>query len=138
MCGFAGQAAFGGIDRAALTPRLARALERLRPRGPDSQETWFDPRCALANTRLSIQDLSSAASLPMAAQGLGMAYNGEIYNFHEIRAELEAAGHKFTTSGDSEILLAGWRHWGGLVAAPCRHVRFRALGRRQFRADPGA
>ena len=112
MCGFAGQTAFGGIDRAALEPRLARALERLRPRGPDSQQSWFDPRCALANTRLSIQDLSSAASLPMAAEGLVMAYNGEIYNFHEIRTELEAAGHTFATSGDSEILLAGWRHWG--------------------------
>ena len=57
MCGFAGQTAFGGIDRAALEPRLARALERLRPRGPDSQQSWFDPRCALANTRLSIDKI---------------------------------------------------------------------------------
>ena len=112
MCGFAGQAVFGGIDRVALAPRIARALERLRPRGPDSQQSWFDSRCALANTRLAIQDLSSAASLPMEAQGLVVAYNGEIYNFHELRAELTAAGHSFVTSGDSEILLAGWRQWG--------------------------
>lgn len=112
MCGFAGQTAFGGIDRAALAPRLDRALARLRPRGPDSQESWFDARCALANTRLSIQDLSSAAALPMQAFGLVAAYNGEIYNFHELRAELAAAGHSFTTSGDTEVLLAGWRHWG--------------------------
>jgi len=112
MCGFAGEVSFNGIDRDAVTPRLARALDRLYPRGPDSQESWFDRRCALANARLSIQDLSSAASLPMAAEGLVTAYNGEIYNFHELRAELEAAGHSFTTTGDTEILLAGWRQWG--------------------------
>ncbi|MEC9454196.1 MAG: asparagine synthase (glutamine-hydrolyzing) [Pseudomonadota bacterium] len=112
MCGFAGQTAFGGIDRVALAPRIARALERLRPRGPDSQQSWFDSRCALANTRLAVQDLSSAASLPMEAQGLVVAYNGEIYNFNELRAELAAAGHSFVTSGDTEILLAGWRQWG--------------------------
>ena len=104
MCGFAGQAVFGGIDRVALAPRIARALERLRPRGPDSQQSWFDSRCALANTRLAVQDLSSAASLPMEAQGLVVAYNGEIYNFHELRAELTAAGHSFVTSGDTEML----------------------------------
>lgn len=112
MCGFAGQVAFGGIDQAALAPRLTRALARLRPRGPDSQESWLDERCALANTRLSVQDLSTAASLPMAGHGLVIAYNGEIYNFRELRAELEAAGHAFTTSGDTEVLLAGWRAWG--------------------------
>ncbi|MEE8172992.1 MAG: asparagine synthase (glutamine-hydrolyzing) [Alphaproteobacteria bacterium] len=112
MCGLAGQAAFGGIDRKTLAPRLARALARLRPRGPDSQDTWFDSRCALANTRLSIQDLSAAASLPMAAHDLVVAYNGEIYNFRELRAELVAAGHRFASSGDTEILLAGWRQWG--------------------------
>ncbi|MBT3928341.1 MAG: asparagine synthase (glutamine-hydrolyzing) [Rhodospirillaceae bacterium] len=112
MCGFAGQIAFSGIDPAAMAPRLARALERLYPRGPDSQETWLDERCALANTRLSIQDLSAAATLPMAGHGLVVAYNGEIFNFHQLRAELEALGHKFTSHGDTEVLLAGWRAWG--------------------------
>ena len=112
MCGFVGQASFSGINQDALTPRLARALDRLYLRGPNSQKSWFDNRCALANARLSIQDLSSAASLPMKAHGLVVAYNGEIYNFRELRAELEAAGHRFTTTGDTEILLAGWRQWG--------------------------
>ena len=112
MCGFAGQISFSGIDPAAMAPRLARALERLYPRGPDSQETWLDGRCALANTRLSIQDLSAAGTLPMAGYGLVIAYNGEIFNFPQIRAELEALGHKFTSHGDTEILLAGWRAWG--------------------------
>jgi len=112
MCGFAGQTAFGGIDRAALAPRLGAALERLRPRGPDSKASWFDGRCALANTRLAVQDLSSAAALPMQAHGLVVAYNGEIYNFRELRAELMAAGHAIASSGDTEVLLAGWRHWG--------------------------
>jgi asparagine synthase (glutamine-hydrolysing) len=95
--------------------RFCRAgiLQRYRGRGAaDSQENWFDARCALANTRLSIQDLSAAASLPMSAFGLTIAYNGEIYNFRELRAELEAAGHRFATSGDTEVLLAGWRQWG--------------------------
>ena len=112
MCGFVGQVSFNGIDQHALAPRLARAIDRLYPRGPDNQESWFDNRCVLANARLSIQDLSSAASLPMAAQGLVVAYNGEIYNFRELRAELEATGHRFTTNSDTEILLAGWRQWG--------------------------
>jgi len=117
MCGFAGEVCFEGIDVVVTRPRLARALTRLYPRGPDSQESWLDERCGLANTRLSIQDLSSAASLPMSGFGLTIAYNGEIYNFRELRAELEAAGHSFTTTGDTEVLLAGWRQWGeGLLS----------------------
>jgi len=112
MCGFAGQVSFNGIDKVLLTPCLNRALERLYPRGPDSQEVWLDDRCALANARLSIQDLSTAATLPMAGFGLVLAYNGEIFNFPALRSELVAAGYAFTTNGDSEILLAGWREWG--------------------------
>ena len=112
MCGFAGRVDFAGIDSASMTPRLASAKARLYPRGPDSQETWRDDRCALVNTRLSIQDLSSAATLPMTSHGLVIAYNGEIFNFHELRAELETAGHIFTSHGDTEVLLAGWRTWG--------------------------
>ena len=112
MCGFAGEVSFNGIDAEKMVPRIRLALKRLYPRGPDSQESWFDERCALANTRLSIQDLSNAASLPMESLGLVIAYNGEIYNFRNLRAELEAAGHCFATTGDTEILLAGWRQWG--------------------------
>jgi len=112
MCGFAGEVSFNGIDTETIRPRIARALQRLHPRGPDNQESWLDERCVLANARLSIQDLSSAASLPMTGHGLTIAYNGEIYNFRELRAELEAAGHGFATTGDTEILLAGWRQWG--------------------------
>ena len=112
MCGFAGQVIFRGINKGDLRGRLNRALERLQPRGPDKQRCWFDDRCGLANTRLSIQDLSEAGDLPMAEHGLVIAYNGEIYNFKELREELKCLGYIFRSNADTEILLAGWRAWG--------------------------
>lgn len=112
MCGFAGTVDFDGLDVGQTASALARALTRLEPRGPDSANTWMDRRCGLANTRLAIQDLSQAANLPMERDGLVIAYNGEIYNFRALRAELEAEGYRFTTDNDSEVLLLGWRAWG--------------------------
>jgi asparagine synthase (glutamine-hydrolysing) len=112
VCGFAGTVDFDGLDNGQTASALARALTRLEPRGPDSANTWADRRCGLANTRLAIQDLSQAANLPMERDGLVIAYNGEIYNFRALRAELEAEGYRFTTDNDSEVLLLGWRAWG--------------------------
>jgi len=112
MCGIAGIVNFRGVDRGDTEPRLARAIERLAPRGPDAQHTWFDPRCALGHTRLAIIDLSPEAEEPMVGHGAVISYNGEIYNFQTLRRELEAAGFRFTTRSDTEVLLAGWRHWG--------------------------
>ncbi len=112
MCGLAGVVDLGGIDRNVLAPRLARAIDRLRPRGPDGDGTWFDDRCALGHTRLKVIDLSDAAAQPMAGHGAVIVYNGEIYNFGALRAELESDGVRFESRSDTEVLLAGWRRWG--------------------------
>ena len=112
MCGIVGLVDWRGVDRERVAPRLERALERLRPRGPDSAGRYFDPHAVFGNTRLAIQDLSEGAALPMARHGFVIAYNGEVYNFPALRRELEALGHRFASHGDTEVLLAGWRAWG--------------------------
>ncbi len=112
MCGIAGVVRFAGLDRAMVAPRLGAAVERLRPRGPDGDGTWFDARCALGHTRLAVIDTSPAAAQPMARDGLVIVFNGEIYNHAELRAELEGAGQEFRTRSDTEVLLAGWRALG--------------------------
>ncbi len=115
MCGIAGVVDGRGLDRQDIEPRLARAVERLAPRGPDAHHTWFDPRCALGHTRLAVIDLSPEAEEPMVGHGAVISFNGEIYNFRALRRELEAAGVRFTTRSDTEVLLAGWRHWGSAL-----------------------
>ncbi|HLI10252.1 MAG TPA: asparagine synthase (glutamine-hydrolyzing) [Alphaproteobacteria bacterium] len=112
MCGLVGRVALGGIDRTALEPRLTAAIARLRPRGPDSQGSWADERCVFGHTRLAIVDLSPAGAQPMARAGLVITYNGEIYNFPALRAELQSLGHQFVGHSDTEVLLEGWREWG--------------------------
>ena len=85
-------------------------------RGPDDSGTWVrnGGGVALGHTRLSILDLSPLGHQPMVSDDgdLVMVFNGEIYNFAEIRAELEKRGHHFRSSGDSEVVLAALRHWG--------------------------
>ena len=112
MCGIVGRVALHGIDRASLAPRLEAAIERLRPRGPDSQGRFMDERCALGATRLAIVDLSPAGAQPMVRAGLVISYNGEIFNFPKLRDELQALGHQFVGHSDTEVLLEGWREWG--------------------------
>ena len=112
MCGIVGRVALGGLDGTALEPRLKAAIERLRPRGPDSHGKWSDARCAFGHTRLAVVDLSPAGAQPMARAGLAINYNGEIYNFPELREELKLLGHQFVGHSDTEVLLEGWREWG--------------------------
>jgi asparagine synthase (glutamine-hydrolysing) len=101
-----------------VTALVEAIVEDQRPRGPDAQvvETWDAPefRVALGHNRLSIIDLSTEANQPMHSSdgALSMVFNGEIYNYIELREELEAAGHRFVTRGDSEVLLTAYRHWG--------------------------
>lgn len=109
MCGIAaivGVRASGDIMR--------RMLERIRHRGPDATGVYADPggEVMLGHNRLSIIDLSDAAGQPMSsADGrLHIVFNGEIYNYRELRAEL--AGHAFRTSSDTEVLLAAYERWG--------------------------
>ena len=116
MCGFVAILAPDGVLPAAV---LDRMRERLRHRGPDGHGSWIGQAAGRAlvgfgHRRLSIIDLSEAASQPMfRADGqLVIVYNGEIYNFLELRTELEALGAVFRTRSDTEVLLAAYEQWG--------------------------
>ncbi|PJI41921.1 asparagine synthase (glutamine-hydrolyzing) [Ferrovibrio sp.] len=91
-----------------------RGTERLAHRGPDGQGEWFDRERGvfLGHRRLAIVDLSDDSAQPMQRGRLTLTYNGEIYNFRELRHDLQQLGQAFTTSGDTEVLLQGWQQWG--------------------------
>ena len=117
MCGIVGYLDFAGLQADSLMPRLARAVDRLGKRGPDGSAVWRDERCAFGHTRLAIIDLSASANQPMTGHGLTITFNGEIYNYRQVRDELRALGYAFATNSDTEVLLAGWRAWGaGLLS----------------------
>jgi len=90
-------------------------VPELAHRGPDGNGTWSSPsqRCTLGHTRLAIIDLSSASAQPFTDVGTGLTlvYNGEIYNYRELRAELRG-GWTFRSDGDTEVLLAAYARWG--------------------------
>jgi asparagine synthase (glutamine-hydrolysing) len=111
MCGIAGE-----LRRAASPDRdvLDRMSAALAPRGPDGDGMWFRDGTALAHRRLAIIDLSERGAQPMVDEELGLTvvFNGIIYNHRELRAELEAAGMRFRSTSDTEVLLKGWAQWG--------------------------
>ena len=115
MCGIAGLVDFGGLARDSVAPCLDRALARLAPRGPDGEGSWFDARAALGHRRLAVVDLSDAGAQPMVRGGRVITFNGMIYNFKALRDELRAAGHRFSSDSDTEVLLAGWAAWGAAL-----------------------
>ncbi len=90
--------------------------DRIAHRGPDAAGTWHleNDRVAvhLGHRRLSIIDLSAAADQPLHKHGLTLIYNGEMYNYRALRAELAARGVPFATSSDTEVVLEAWRAWG--------------------------
>ena len=110
MCGFVG---FTGRtdDR---EKDLSRMMNRIVHRGPDMGGMYFDTDVALGFRRLSILDLSEAGAQPMksADGGVAVVFNGEIYNFQTLRAELEARGHTFHCGADTEVLVHGYEEWG--------------------------
>jgi len=113
MCGFAGNINLDGIDRNKnLDDRMQKALNRLYPRGPDQQGKWLDNKAYLVHSRLSIIDTSEAAKQPMNKYNKTIVYNGEIYNFKELRIKLLESGYHFNSDSDCEVLLAGWDKWG--------------------------
>lgn len=111
MCGIAG--AYQQADGKELT---ARMVERLAHRGPDAsgivEVTTPSLAVHLGHTRLSIIDLTSAADQPFVKGGLRLVYNGELYNYRELRRRLEALGARFATNSDTEVVLEAWRAWG--------------------------
>jgi len=112
MCGIAG---IFHIETAKPVDeaRVRAMLAPMRHRGPDGEGAWIAPGVGLGHLRLSIIDLGGGAQ-PMATNegDLVTVFNGEIYNFAELRAELEARGHHFRTNSDTEVILHGWRQWG--------------------------
>ena len=111
MCGIAGVV---GGDPRVRRPQLARAIAVLAHRGPDGQHSFESERADLAHTRLAIIDPSTASDQPMVDphSGCALVYNGEIYNYVELRRELEARHHRFFSSGDTEVLLRSYLEWG--------------------------
>jgi asparagine synthase (glutamine-hydrolysing) len=112
MCGIAGYVNLAGLDPALADSRAETALNRISRRGPDGRGKWSDGYCLFAHTRLAIIDLSEQANQPMQRDGLIIIYNGEIFNFAQIKSDLVRRGHEFRTSSDTEVLLAGWQEWG--------------------------
>jgi asparagine synthase (glutamine-hydrolysing) len=86
-------------------------------RGPDAEGMKVLDGAVLGHRRLRILDLSAAGDQPMSCRNgtLWCSYNGEVYNFHDLRCELSAAGHRFETSSDTEVLLKGFDEWGTQV-----------------------
>ena len=111
MCGIAGVVVSGDRVRPETLTRMRDALAH---RGPDDAGTWVSPdgTVGLAHRRLSILDLSEAARQPMAEAGIRITFNGEVYNFQEVRAELKGLGHRFVTQSDTEVILKAYVQWG--------------------------
>ncbi len=112
MCGIAGILNFN--DEPVSLAVVRRMTDSIRHRGPDGEGQYCDGPLGLGHRRLAILDLSPAGHQPMMSEDgrYVISYNGEIYNFLELRAELEAAGFQFRSRSDTEVLLVAWRAWG--------------------------
>lgn len=112
MCGFAGELRFD--ERAADLGALSRMNERLRARGPDGGGTVQRGPLGIAHRRLTIIDLSNAGEQPMidTELGLSLVFNGCIYNYRELRAELQTLGYRFFSNSDTEVILKAYHRWG--------------------------
>ncbi len=123
MCGIVGVAGDVTVSR----ERLLAMRDSMRHRGPDDAGVWWsdDGRVGLGHRRLAIIDLSAAGHQPMtdSTGSLHIIFNGEIYNYLELRQELEALGHRFRTASDTEVILEAYLAVGyRLPEPPQRHV----------------
>lgn len=135
MCGVAGLLHLDGRPAASVVVRGMTDL--IAHRGPDGQGVFCDGSLGLGHRRLSVIDLTDAANQPMTtADGrYVISYNGEIYNFLELKAQLRACGHVFHSEGDCEVLLAAFAQWGvdallrlnGMFAFAIYDIKERAL-----------
>ncbi|WP_276652143.1 asparagine synthase (glutamine-hydrolyzing) [Corynebacterium vitaeruminis] len=124
MCGLLGFLSADG-NASQFTASIEKALPCMRHRGPDEAGTWHDDDAVFGFNRLSIIDLEhSHQPLRWGPEGepdrYAMTFNGEIYNYVELRKELQEAGYTFNTSGDGETIVVGYHHWGADVV---RHLR---------------
>ncbi|MGN6802243.1 MAG: asparagine synthase (glutamine-hydrolyzing) [Ginsengibacter sp.] len=112
MCGIAGAITFKGKTESSI---LEEMIQTLKNRGPDNQNIFKkeinDVEVGLAHARLSIIDLTNGASQPMSFQQYTIVFNGEIYNYWEIRSELIKCGHKFLTQSDTEVVIHAFYQW---------------------------
>ncbi|MGE4291008.1 MAG: asparagine synthase (glutamine-hydrolyzing) [Desulfovibrio sp.] len=129
MCGIFG--VVGRLDQ----DTARRCLDRLAHRGPDGQGLAFLDGCVLGHRRLSILDTSDAGRQPMASacDRFTLSFNGEIYNFLELRKDLEALGRNFRSDSDTEVLLEALAHWGPDCLERCNGMWALALWDRQER-----
>ncbi len=120
MCGICGEIRFGGGSEAASAAAIERMAQAMAPRGPDGAGVVLRGQVGFGHRRLKIIDLSEASAQPFVDSHLGLtiAFNGCIYNYPELRAELEAKGHRFASTGDTEVILKAWKEWG--LEAPGR------------------
>ena len=112
MCGIAG---VFNVNGEPISPVILRKMtDAIAHRGPDGEGFYIDSFVGLGNRRLAIIDLSPAGHQPMVTQDgrYALTYNGEIYNFQELRAELEALGHQFHSRTDTEVVLHAYAEWG--------------------------
>lgn len=117
MCGITGILHYDDPRRLVDVKTLTAMTRSLAHRGPDGEGVWTAPGVGLGHRRLAILDLSENGRQPMCdARGeLVITYNGEVYNFRELRSELEALGHTFRSTSDTEVILTGYRQWGADV-----------------------
>jgi asparagine synthase (glutamine-hydrolysing) len=112
VCGIAGEIRFDG--RHPDVEAVDRAAQRMASRGPDGWGRWSNRNVGFAHRRLSIIDLSSAGHQPMVDPELGLSivFNGCIYNYRDLREQLRRAGHHFSSSSDTEVILKAYAEWG--------------------------
>ena len=112
MCGIAG---IFNLNGEPVSPVLLRKMtDAMAHRGPDGEGFYIDSAIGLGHRRLAVIDLTPAAHQPMATESDGyvISYNGEAYNFQELRVELEALGHQFRSRSDTEVVLHAFQEWG--------------------------
>ncbi len=112
MCGICGELRFD--RRQPERQRIERMKEKLQKRGPDSDGAYVKAPVAFGHQRLAIIDLSDRAAQPMLdeAAGVALVFNGTIYNYPDLRKQLQALGHSFKSSGDTEVILRAYIEWG--------------------------
>ena len=110
MCGISGIVSFANLENGLGI--VHKMNERIVHRGPDAEGLFEQENVYLGHRRLSIIDLSDAANQPMHKHGYTMVFNGEIYNYIELRDELKSFGYSFETSSDSEVILSAYHYFG--------------------------
>ena len=116
MCGIVGTLIFKNSNFTVTKPYITKMRDTMAHRGPDGAGVWVseDGRIGFGHRRLSIIDLSETATQPMCNEDgtVWIVFNGEIYNFKEIRKDLEKKGHKFISNSDTEAIIHGYEEYG--------------------------